>query len=155
MKSLFRYWVIGDWSCTRLLVLWASQLNRYIIFCNIRTERFSQKPDRAKADCSYFIGIHRNCVLVSALWTKRDKLHQPTNSPNNSCQQRVCTIKGEDCSFSRKRFGNCFIDYWKKGTTITCAYYASLLDSLKIELQQKRPWTTHKENSLTSRLRTR
>ncbi|XP_026828418.1 histone-lysine N-methyltransferase SETMAR-like [Ooceraea biroi] len=42
--------------------------------------------------------------------------------------------------------GIILIDYMEKGKTITGAYYSSLLDHLKTELQEKRPRLAHKKS---------
>ena len=41
--------------------------------------------------------------------------------------------------------GIIFVDYMEKGKTIAGTYYSSLLDRLKIELQEKRPRLAHKK----------
>jgi len=62
-------------------------------------------------------------------------------------QRGICIKEGEDVPSAGKIMATVFwdsqeiilIDYMEKGKIITGAYYSSLLDSLKTELQEKRP----------------
>ena len=96
------WWMIEEWRRVKLLVLWASWVNGYIIFyINIWTwECYPQNGCRdcsqltkneivwgvPRTICSSFSGIHRTLGVVSSLWTKHGyttTLLRPRNSENN------------------------------------------------------------------------
>jgi len=116
-----------------------------------------QKRNRvrcSKDNCSCFSGIHRTLGVVSSLWTKHGyttTLLRPRTLKTMGSQWGVCTKEGEDRSFSRESYGDSLLGfsrnnpYLEKGKTITGESYSSLLDRMKIELQEKCPQLAHKK----------
>lgn len=102
----------------------------------------------------------RRFVTVDETW-----IHHYT--PETKEQSKQWVIKGESAPKKAKTVpsagkimatvfwdsqGIIFIDYLEKGKTITGAYYSSLLDRLKTELQKKNAhdWPTKKSFSITT-----
>jgi len=96
---------------------------------------------------------NRRFVTVNETW-----IHYYTSETKKQSKQWV--IKGESAPKKAKTVYSAgkimatvfwdsqeiiLIDYLEKGTTITGAYYSSLLNRLKTELQEKRPRLAHKK----------
>jgi len=95
----------------------------------------------------------RRFVTVDETW-----IHHYT--PETKEQSKQWVLKGESAPKKAKTIpsagkimatvfwdsqGIILIDYMEKGKTITGAYYSSILDRLKTELQEKRPRLAHKK----------
>ena len=90
--------------------------------------------------------FRRRLITVDKTWYVIIRPKQKY-SPNNELQRGNRLQKSKNCFFGWESDGDCFWDVhgvilfnsFQKGRTMTWAYYASLLDQLKVELAEKRP----------------
>lgn len=135
MRKLSARWV------PRLLTL--EQKRNRVRYCMDGLQLFQKNPEDFK----------RRFVTVDETW-----IHYYT--PETKQQSKQWVKMGESAPKKAKTVpsagkvmatvfwdsqGIILIDYLQKGKTITGAYYSSLLDRLKTELQEKRPRLAHKK----------
>jgi hypothetical protein len=165
--------VIEEWRCEKLQMLWASRVNRYIIFyiniwiwesysqdgCNNSSQLTKNKIvwGHPRTICKCFSGIHRTLGVGLSLWMEHGyttTLLRPRNSQNNGFPvgslhpKKAKTVHSAGKVMATVCWDSqwiILINYLEKGKTITGASYSPLLDRLKTELQEKCPWLAHKK----------
>jgi histone-lysine N-methyltransferase SETMAR len=65
-----------------------------------------------------------------------------------SCPKKAKIVKSTIATVFWDARGIIFVDYLEKGKTITGDYYASLLDQLKNQIEEKRPHLNRKKSSV-------